>query len=360
MIKLKWFILVVLTTFYFNCNNENSESYIKIKRSSDRQIQPQKTKLKISDISFALIKEIKISSKILIGDISTLDNFNSQRLLITDRIGKKVFLVDDKGNLIKELDPEVCHPGFHWNPLYSFFNKNGAIYVINSNPWGFRFDKNGGCLGPMDLEFLATYSIDFKTDGTIIGYYAMGDGLYLKAMTPKGKEITRFGEFPSQFRNLIYRFEYGGIVIDRNDNIYQVNLNSTKITEYNKNYKKINEFEYVPSDFHKVTEDISNNPQKVFSEIPQKTKGKSFSISIHLVSKNIIAVQYVPKTFENKYGIMFYYTNGEKVIEKKIAFNKIILDSNENGYLYTAKQPEANKSGNLPNPVIQIYKIIYN
>ena len=178
---------------------------------------------------FDFYEEIKISSEILLGDISVLDCFNNKYFLVTDLIGNEVYLVNNKGDLMKKLDPEECHPGFRWRPLFSFFNQAGNIYVINSAPWGFRFGKIGECLGPMDKTFLATYSFAFANDSSIIGYYTGEDGNYLKKMNYNGKEISRFGIFPEEYKNFIHRFEAGGVVCDKDNNIYQVNLNSPKI-----------------------------------------------------------------------------------------------------------------------------------
>lgn len=350
---MKYFLNIIILLIFLSlpsCNrNDNKQKPEKPAEIKDDQKQ-------IQDISFELIKEIKITNNLLLGSIWHLSCFQNKEFLITDNIGKKVYLIDNNGNLLKELNPEVCNPGFNWNPLYSFFNKEGDIYIINSLPWGFRFSRTGNCLGPMSNAFLGTFSVDFKTNGEVIGYYAMEDGNYLKAMSPDGKEIKKFGEFPKEFKNIIFHFEYGGIITDDNDNIYQLTPVSTKIVKYDKHYKKICEFEYLPDDFFKVREDInlSDNPQELIFEISKKLEGKTFSNKIFSVNKKMLAVQY---SRNNSYGLILYYTSGEPVIKKNINFNKRIMASSDDGYIYTVEEAKPDKDGNLPNPSIQVYKL---
>jgi hypothetical protein len=274
--------------------------------------------------------------------------------LITDRLSKKVLLVNYNGDLISELSPEKCTPGFRWNPQYSFFNKKGYIYVINASPWGYRFSNKGWCLGTMANSFLGTFSFDFTSTGDIVGYYCNSDGNYLKEMDYYGKELSRFGEFPDRFKNLIYRFENGGIIIDKSDNCYQVNLNEPKIMVYNKDHKKINEMYFRPNGFIKIEEDISENPANLMAEIPKKLDGKSIVENIFLLSENILSVQYQKKP--KLHGIILFYIDGKIFTTEEILIDQPII-AMSNGLVYFSYQPAQDKNGNLPNPKLLVYKI---
>lgn len=304
---------------------------------------------------FKFHKEIKIPNNIILGNIETIDAFQNNKLLILDGIGSEVYLINTNNDVIKKLNPEICNPGFHWRPLYTFFDKKGLIYIVNSAPWGFRFGKNGECIGPMDNTFLATYSIAFTSKNKIIGYYTTSDGNYLKVMDENGVEDSRFGLFPEEFKNLIKRFEYGGIVIDKFDNLYQLNANNPKIFKYDKTKNKIKEFVHYPSYYRAVKEDLPSDVKKIFTSLPRITGEKTLSQKIFLLDDDKIAIQlYHKKTFS--YGLEIFDLEGRYLLDKEITFNTPIKNA-KNGLIYFEYQKDADRNGNLENPSILIYQL---
>jgi hypothetical protein len=303
------------------------------------------------------VDKVQITDEVLVGSVWAMDVYENEKFLICDRSGKQLLLLDQNGNLIKQLNPEECHPGFNWNPLYSFFNREGEIYIINAAPWGFRFGPNGECIGPMDNTFLATYSYTFINDGKMIGYYTAEDGNYLKLMDENGNEIKRFGEdeFPDRFKNFIKRSEGGGVVSDSLGNIYQVNPNSPKVIKYNPQFQKVKEFEHSPDYFREIQEDLTSNPAKAIMDFGKKTRGKSLIKDIFLISPDKLGVQLYHQK-EYPYGMIIYDLEGNCLIEDDIVYKKEIKAA-EDGYVYFIEQPAPDEEGNLANPVILIYRM---
>lgn len=300
------------------------------------------------------VKSIKITNEILIGDISFLDINKNGNILISDRIGNAVHLLDNKGKLLKTLTPDSCNPGFNWRPYQAYFDKQGNILVLNSIPWGYRFWGNGNCRGEMDITFIQPLHISFLNDNSIVGYYTFEDGHHLKMMNDKGKEKFRFGEFPKEYRRLLYRFEGGGLVTDKDDNIYQLNLPSPEIFKYNKRGQIIQKFVKIPTYFRKIERDLSNSdPKAVFSEIPKLLKDKTIALSLFEYDTDKIMVQLYNGNF---FGIQIYDLKGKYLLKDEIILDRHISAA-KYGLIYLVHQPEPEDNGNLPNPVIEVYKL---
>jgi len=300
------------------------------------------------------IKVITINDSLLIGDITYLDIDSENNLLITDMLSKKVYLFNTDDGVIKTLSPEKCTPGFNWQPFKAIFDKKGNIFVLNSAPWGYRFSADGNCLGNMDLSFIAPAHLAFLGNGSIVGYYNYGDGNHLKCMDNKGREIFRFGKFPKDFERLIYRFEGGGLITDSNDYIYHVNVNSPLVTKYDSKGNFIKSFMNEPSYLRKIERDLtSDDPLNALKEVPKLLANKTITTGIFLYEKNKILVQL---SQSNYFGIELYNSDGKYLLTKEIILDKKILTA-KNGYIYLAEQPPPDKQGNLPNPIIEVYKL---
>lgn len=305
-----------------------------------------------------LLKEIKLSDELIIGDITKMDSYKNEKFVIVDAVGKQVYLIDSLGQLIKTLNPEECHPGFHWYPLSAFFNQEGNIYIINSAPWGFKFGSNGECFGPLDNSFLAAISFTFNSSNQIIGYYNTLPSPTLRLMTPEGKKIKDFGFFPKEFLNVIHRFECGGIITDKKDNVYQVNINSPDIFKYDKEYKLVATYKHKPSYYKNIETDISSSPGEVMRDVNRILKDKTLTQDIILLDKDKILVQFAQMSSERFYGIEIFDLNGNRLNKEEIKFRLPVLAA-ENGSVFFRQQKPPTAEGELPNPSILEYKLIF-
>lgn len=303
------------------------------------------------------LKTIKFDDSLVIGDITYLDTDINNNILVTDMLSKKVYLFNSDGGLIKTLSTEKCTPGFNWQPYKAMFDRKGNIVVLNSAPWGYRFNADGNCFGDMDISFIAPAHLAFLENGSMVGYYNYGDGNHLKYMDNTGKEKFRFGKFPKDFERLIYRFEGGGLITDNNDNIYQVNVSSPLVTKYDKKGNFIKEFMNKPSYLRIIEKDLSNNdPVNALKEVPKLLENKTTTTALFLYENNKILVLLSHSKY---FGIELYNTDGKYLLNKELILDKKILAA-KNGYIYLLLQPPPDKQGNLPNPVVEVYKLQSN
>lgn len=300
------------------------------------------------------IKTITFSEKILIGNINFLDVNESVGILVTDRIAGEVYLFEESGNFINKVSPVLCYPGFNWRPIFSKFDKKGNILVINGGPWGFRFDSSGNCIGPMDISFLPPVHLDFLSNGQLVGYYNLDDGNQLKMMNSIGEKLFSFGNFPDEYKNLIYRLEGGGIVVDKHNNIYQVNVINPEIFKFNSEGQLINSFAKFPTYFRHVEKDLKqNNPVQIMHELPILLNHKTLVHGMFLYDEDILLLVFDNQKF---FGLQFVNTSGEYLLNEELFIDRPVLSA-KNGKIYLLNQPDL-KNNFLPNPEIEVYEIM--
>lgn len=312
-----------------------------------------------SNTEFIKVEEINISNDILIAEINYLDVSDVSNILITDNMNNSVYIINDKGKLIKTLDPNDCHPGFHWSPYLAKYTTYDEIIVLNSYPWGFRFDKVGNCLGPMGDYFEGTNKIA-SFDNKLVGLYLNKVGVsydyHIKIMEKNGSLLKRFGEFPDGYENIIYRLEGGGLECDNNGNIYQVNSINPKIIKYDITGKQVKEFNNSPT-FFKYIDKISPNTEmdlmNFIKKIGKIVANNTLIENIYMLNNRELLVSFINNQF---IGYQVISTDGKTIKEGKLygAENKLLVAKRDK--LYLVQQPEIDKKGNLPNPKIVILK----
>lgn len=300
--------------------------------------------------------EITPEKDILIGDITFID-FYGGKILIADQFGKNVYLLDSKGNLLKKLNPDECHPGVKWLPYRAYFNKKGDILVMNNYPpWGFRFNNEGKCIGPVSSTFVGAFNFTFRNDNSIICYNQSNKNNRnsLIMMDEKGKELKEFGIFPDEYKNIISRRMAGGLIVDDKDNLYQLNVSSYEITKYDKNLNYVKTLKCRPDKYVPPPRDYtaSNNMEEIMRDSKHFREFTSPE-RLYLLDKNVIAVEYWTK------GILeltLCDLEGNRLNKNPINYEKIKSLNAKNGYLYFVQQPKPEKGGDYPNPIIKIYK----
>jgi len=307
---------------------------------------------------FEFVKEIRPPDDFILGDFSSVDVYED-KIVIVDRFMGYAYLINDKGKLLKKLDPDECHPGLNWKPQYAYFNKQGNIYIVFESPtWGFLFGKEGKCIGLADKTFVRSNRMAFLSNKKIVVYNPDKKVNHnsLLIMDEKGKYLNGFGSFPDQFLNLIDHTDGGGLVTDKNDNIYQLHLTSCEIAKYNSNGKIIKTFKCKPEKFIQPLADDSGAPITSIDQIQNNMKkvGNFTSAQkLYLLADDILAAEYWNKgTIE----LVLCDLEGRKLNLQPITYKRVKSLLAKNGLIYFFYQGEKDRNGNIPNPVIKVYK----
>ncbi len=333
-----------ISILYLGCEKGHKETTVKIEENVF-------VKGQTFNEAFVKIREFTIDTTLRVGEIRYLAVDDKENLLITDFIRKEAYILNPDGMLTKTLDPDSCDPGFHWSPVFANFI-NDKIYVINAGPWGYRFDKEGNCLGKMDNSFLSPRVLSSFSNNRILGYFALNNELSLKVMDEFGKEEHKFGVFPVERRNFIVRFDAGGLVVDKNYNIYQMNVSDPVIYKYNERGKLLKMFNNYSKNFIKLDNDISNNPADLINKI-KRIQNVSWAEKLFLFTDNILLVKL--RHPQQKYGILLIDLEGKLVCEKEYVIKDNLFYA-KNGKLYFVSDQFSNNNQYL-NPKITIYKL---
>jgi hypothetical protein len=307
---------------------------------------------------FRLTGTVRLDSAAMVGEVWSLAVSSRGDLLVADRMTHAVYLFAPNGTLRTKLGAEPCHPGFVWDPLVVMFNYSDEIYVVNnSSPRAYRFRKDGTCSGPLDLSFIPTPYMCFDRSGNLYGYYAIVQQEPLRKMDARGKLIHAWGEFPRGFIGVIDRVEGGGIACDDDGNIYWAVVTHPTIWKYNRSFHLVMEISDPPAYYRQVAPApslIGGGSANIMKEIGQRVKDRNLTVSLHLLAKNKLLIQYETR---HGYGLQVFSVKGENLMKEDLRVGSPVRFARDNR-IYIVEQPAPDKNGYLPNPEIKIYTLL--
>ena len=250
------------------------------------------------------IKKVKIPEELFLSSFLELD-IQDKRILISDNSLNQVLLFT--GKQWKVLDPEECHPGFWFKPIQAKFGGNDEIFITNSGIWGFRFKKNGDCVGAVEkgVKFFTPEDFYYGTD--IIGINKDFTQTNINAWGKNGQEIETVFSVLNKFPNAEYRFK--GAIFEDKSSIYFIKALEPIIYTFNRETKQLvnNEFDF--KFFKPIKSDISsdvNNPG-FFKEVGKIIKNNSVIYGLYQLNSNsgiVLFNQHVDKK-SMTFGLVF-------------------------------------------------------
>ncbi|MEO9885148.1 MAG: hypothetical protein ABJR05_14870 [Balneola sp.] len=252
-------------------------------------------------------RRVTIPEHIFLGEIRHLD-IQGDRILITDISLAQVVLFE--GEKWKILNPEECHPGFFFAPIQAKFGDSEDIFITNSGTWGFRFDKNGKCIGAVEEKSVQPEKFFFSD--RIVGVRSTLSKKEIVSWNRNGGNETIEFFITPEFPSAEYRIEGGG-VIKINASIYLVTTLTPLIYKYEFEKDKLSKSKMGFKHFSTLRNDITNdiNSSQFFKEI-----GKIFSTS------SIIQNLFI---FNTKSGIVVFRNNEASVTK----YYGMIFDLND-------------------------------
>lgn len=294
---------------------------------------------------------IHLSEEVLIGAVSTLDIGKNGDLLIVDKVARKVWLFDRKGNFKKELRPEPCHPGFRMNPLDARYAGDRFILMTNAGPWGYRFKIDGTCLGGLHREFRAPMQLALDDQGFIWAFYGERGG-YLAQMDSSGKKLLQFDTVNEGFPNLIYRVHGGGIFAT-DAFVYYAGVADQKIYKYDGSGRLVQTIGRTPRRHRAPPRDLPPGVSKQLFRVVGEVMGQStLTFGLFPLDENLIMLQY--KHGREGFGFQVFDRQG-RLLAEDFGMQYQLITAKE-GRVYRVVQPELEADGALPNPFIEVYR----
>ncbi|MFA3782608.1 hypothetical protein ABRY23_06025 [Melioribacteraceae bacterium 4301-Me] len=204
----------------------------------------------------------------------------------------------------------------------------------------------------MEASFLPPKHLTGFGSDKLIGYYAIDKKLSIKILSSLGKEEASFGVFPSEYKNFIYRFEAGGLVVDKYKNIYQMNVSSPEIYKYNKEGKLIKIFDNYSKRFRYLQKDLSDDPISIINET-KNLKDISLAERLFLLNEKTLLIKLRHK---NNFGILLLNLEGKLLHEHEFELKDNLVCA-KNNYLIFIKNQQVAKDSIYVNPILIIYKL---
>ncbi len=344
----QWSLVIVLSAFFMSWHGW--EGIAKGQSTSDsfhRHFEKSKT--------------IQVPAEIPVGQISFMDVNADGEILLTDRVGRSVILIDSEGNLKKTLTPEGCDENISWRPTEAYFASDGSVFVVGAQPWGIRFSEDGECISQASSNYLAADATSFDDQGYMYGYYEQGhqvdNGFVIKKMTPQGRTTFEFplaGGF-KRMMHLNYRLADGGMVYGGDGSLYVTFPTEPEVFVYSQQGELIRTIQVRPPFFDDYQSDIES-----IDEVHETISRKTVSHSLFLLEKDKLLVQYFDKQ-NDLYWTTVCSLDGQVLTDPKyirVPGDIRRVEFSSHGKAYGVRQPAPNEAGNLPNPIIVEYLFV--
>ena len=281
---------------------------------------------------------------LLIAAINGIDVDLFGRMLVTDKLGEQVLLLDSTGTLLASLDPRNCHPGFTFRPIGAMFGGNEFILLMNAGPWGYRFTSDGACLGSMHSEFVLPDFLDINSAGELVGVLD-GPHWEIRQMDPTGITVNSFAIPEPKFPHASGRFDAGGFITD-GTHFYYAWATEPSIMKFSADGTYVDRIHKRASYFKSPRKDVPGELSPALWTAMQNWTG-TITRNLFELSDQTIMVQYIDQ--HNGGGYQVFSKEGELIAEELGIGGWWFIHAGH-GLAYGLVQPDLDERGELPNP----------
>jgi|GEM_PF-6338733 len=315
---------------------------------------------------FKVQSEIQIPDDFIVSSIGNLSVYEDSIAVFVDQSAQRIFWFDLVSKKLKELDPEVCHPGFDTLPLKAFFLNDGTIFITNSAIQGYWFYNDGSCGGMVADKFVAventyiTRGYKFPIHELYFPPYKV-DKPVLINLDRLGNKINEIGLTTISKPYLAFRFAGDGVIATSDNKVYVSTAESSKITSINLETKEAFVTEiYEPNYISKFPDkDITQSRDMSFNlrTFQKILSQNSLNISMAGLTDTLLIQQISYRIEnENKIALFIYDRFSDKFINQKIILNeRFYFASNSKNYLFKNNE---NDLDTIENPRILVLEYL--
>ena len=291
------------------------------------------------------VKRIAIPEEIFLGEILEID-IQDERILISDNSLNQVVLFTGKD--WKILDPEECHPGYRSYPLKAKFGDHDEVFITNSGIWGFRFKKNGDCIGSVKEKSITPEQFDYGND--IVGFSKDFKKYDIRSWNKNGEEKRLVFSVENEFPNAEYRIEGGGIF--KTDNaIYFTKVFEPILYSFNRRTEKIVSREFNSDLFNPLSADISKdlNISTLSKEFGKIMKNNSVINNMYQLNENFGIVLFNQHIDKKSVTIGLIFSLNDLSMKETLVFDDLPNFISNNEFVFIER-----KSSGFENEVIHL------
>ena len=292
------------------------------------------------------ISRIAIPEEIFLSSFLEVD-IQDDRILITDTSIGQVVLFD--GIEWKVLDSEICHPGFSFQPLQAKFGDHDELFITNSGIWGFRFKKNGDCIGAAEKGTKFFTPEDFYYGNQVVGINADFTQRSINVWDKEGKEIETLFSITNEFPNAEYRFK--GRIFEDKSIIYFIKSLEPIIYAFNRETKELANKEFNSNLFKPIKSDIPgdiNNPN-FFEEIGRIIKNYSMIYGLYQLNESSGVVLFNQHVDEKSVTVGLVFNLSDLSVKETLVFERLPDFISNNEFVFIERENDG-----YENEVIEI------
>ena len=308
---------------------------------------------------FDKVHSIKLDTTFYEG-IKSLDVDDNGRLLVTNEKRTDIILYNRDGIFQNKFSTIVdsLFPGFNWSPNRGFFLTDNNLFISNNGPWGVSISSDLTELNPLGRTYIAGSDLTFDESNNIYAFISNYLGIYITKFDSNGDVIiSKFGNYPKKFANIIDKAIIGNSLVYKNGSIFFKTIAEPKIYKYSLEGQLLDTFEHVPTYYRRPKRDIrTETMQYMMADIRSFAEKYSANFSIHALEKDKILVQYSNYNYE--YGLQILSVDGDNLLPHDLLVNyKVLATHDDMLYMIDAKSYHFDENY---EPEIIIYRLKSN
>lgn len=292
-------VLIPLLIAVFGCESPREEVWL-----DDMESIPVTAESSTSDPSlytdeplafddyFELVGEVQLSDDIVFGSRTSIVVGPQRQFLVLDSERDQAGLFDTKGNLMANVSPEACHPGFDFKPMKGFFLPDGGFLILTLMAEGFWFDSEGACTTKLPHRPYASM-LALRADSSLFAYRTSQDAWHLLRFGTTESEVdTLFTGIPTR---LSFRFVGGGLVQGTENDWYLAGTHSPFVYRY-----RAGQFEklgYIPPYYSPLQEDLTEEEQQnvdaLMGRMSELNRSSSATGWLYLLDSDLLVLRYM-------------------------------------------------------------------
>jgi hypothetical protein len=178
-----------------------------------------------------------------------------------------------------------------------------------------------------------------------------------------GRESLRFTTLPrvaKEYENLLGRFQGGNLVCDGMGHVYEYLLVSPDVYVYDERGALLRIIDIQTPYYQQVNNDIPGivgDIGRIQRALSHVLEGKSLSYRLFLLGSNTLLLEYQRTYGTNIFNIVVTDMEGRLLYDEEVAvINPFIFAGN--GLAYRVVQPAQDSAGSIPNPRIDVYRLV--
>lgn len=311
---------------------------------------------------FERVGRLWLTEEVPFGMVDPPEVAHDGRMAFVDPFQRQAFLLDPSGQMIAELYPDACDPGYGWYPGRVRFYPDGTLLVHGTpNRPPLLFDAHGGCIQKLELVDRAR-AVAPGPDHSLFYFVHGGDAhrvMWYRSPMQAGKVL---GE-SSDAVNFLRFFVIEALESDDNGRAYAVLPPDGAITAYDTTGAPGQVMADPPGYFRPMRADTPRGMNIVGMRDAGITTVDDASIpyAIRLLDYDRLVVQYVNNFADehSRQGVHVVATDGTVLTTEPILLTFYRTDfSAADGLIYTLDWDHPNPDGPYGNPSLVVYRFL--